>query len=242
MTIDTANVLCCLAIMSKTILVCGYGSGISDAVARHFGKEGFQVGLVARSKEKLEQAAEALKADGIQAAAFDANLADPAAVKAMVQKAKSALGSIAVVHWNAYGGGAGDLTSADPSELRAVFDVSVTGLVSAVQEALPDLKEQKGAVLVTGGGLSTYDPGVDGMAVAWGAMGLAVGKAAQHKTVGLLAAKLKGDGVYVGEVVVMGPVKGTAFDRGQATIEASGIANKFWELYSSRAETSVMYS
>jgi hypothetical protein len=29
--------------MQKTIIVCGYGPGISDAVANKFGGEGFQV-------------------------------------------------------------------------------------------------------------------------------------------------------------------------------------------------------
>ncbi len=47
-----------------------------------------------------------------------------------------------------------------------------------MQEALPDLEAQKGAVLVTGGGLSFYDPNVDAMAVQWNAMGLAIGMSA----------------------------------------------------------------
>ena len=49
----------------------------------------------------------------------------------------------------------------------------------------------------------------------------------------------KGDGVYVGEVVVTGLVKGTAFDSGNATLEASTIAEKFWQLYQTRDATSV---
>ena len=44
--------------MQKTIIVCGHGPGISDAVANKFGGEGFQVALVARSADKLEQARE----------------------------------------------------------------------------------------------------------------------------------------------------------------------------------------
>lgn len=229
--------------MSKTILVCGHGPGISDAVARKFGKEGFKVGLVARSKDKLEAAAAALKSSGIEAAVFPTDLSDPAAVKGLVEKARGALGPITVIHWNAYGGGAGDLTAAPSTELRAVFDISVTGLVAAVQAALPDLRAQKdAAVLVTGGGLAFYDANLDAMAVQWNAMGLAVAKAAQHKVVGLLAAKLKADGIYVGEVVVLGMVKGTVFDSGSATLEASTIAAKFWELYGARAEVSTNVS
>jgi len=65
------------------------------------------------------------------------------------------------------------------------------------------------------------------------------GKAAQHKTVGLLHEKLKPKGVYVGEVVVLGLVKGTAFDQGNATIEPAAVAERFWELSQKRAETTV---
>jgi NADP-dependent 3-hydroxy acid dehydrogenase YdfG len=229
--------------MSKVILVCGHGPGISHSVAQKFGSEGFSVALVARSEQKLAAAASALEAGGVHAASFPADLADPKAVKAVVARVRAKLGPIAVVLWNPYAGAAGDLTTADPAELHTPFDVAVTGLVAAVQEALPDLKVQKNAaVLVTGGGLAFYDPKVDAMAVAWNAMGLAIAKAAQHKLVGLLAEKLRGDGVYVGEVVVLGIVKGTAFDSGNATIEPSAVANRFWALYSARSPLSVNIS
>ena len=226
--------------MSKTIIVCGYGPGISDAVAKKFGAEGFSVALVARSADKLAAGVAALEAKGVKAAAFPADLGDPKAVKAMVAKVRATLGPVTVLHWNAYAGVAGDLTTASADDLRATFDVAVTGLVAAVQEALPDLKKEKNAaVLVTGGGFAFYDPKVDAMAAQYGAMGLAVAKAAQHKLVGLLGAKLAADGIYVGEVVVLGMVKGTAFDAGNATLEPSTIGNKFWEIYGARAELTV---
>ena len=229
--------------MSKTIVVCGYGPGISDAVANRFGAEGFSVALVARGADKLTAAVAALEAKGVKAAAFPTDLGDPKAVKAMVAKVHATLGPVTVVHWNAYAGLAGDLTTASVEDVRASFDVCVTGLVAAVQEALPDLrKEKNAALLVTGGGFAFYDPKVDAMAVQWNAMGLALSKAAQHKLVGLLNEKLKADGIYVGEVVVLGSVKGTAFDSGHATLEAGTVAAKFWEIYGARAEHSVVLS
>ncbi|HTJ85150.1 MAG TPA: SDR family NAD(P)-dependent oxidoreductase [Polyangiaceae bacterium] len=223
----------------KTILVCGHGPGISQAVARKFGKEGYAVALAARSADKLAAAAEELGKAGIQAKAFPTDLADLDACRKLVRDARAALGPIHVVHYNAYGGGAGDLTASPAEQLRTALDIAVVGLVAVTQEALPDLKANKGAILVTGGGFAFYDPQVDAMATQWGAMGVAVGKAAQHKTVGLLHAKLSGEGVYVGEVVVLGMVKGTAFDSGNATLEPSTIADKFFELEQKRAETSV---
>ena len=39
--------------MAKTMIVCGYGPGISNAVAQRFGAEGFSVALIGRSADKL---------------------------------------------------------------------------------------------------------------------------------------------------------------------------------------------
>lgn len=104
---------------------------------------------------------------------------------------------------------------------------------------LPDLRAAKGALLVTNGGLGVLDPKVDAMAVRIGSMGLAVANAAKRKLVGLLAARLEGEGVYVGEVVVMGLVKGTISDRGNAAIDPASVADKFWHLFTKREVVSV---
>jgi NAD(P)-dependent dehydrogenase (short-subunit alcohol dehydrogenase family) len=223
--------------MGKTILVVGYGPGISTAVAEQFGVSGFSVALVARNEAKLAAGVNALKAKGVEAAAFTADASDPAAIRAAVGKARAALGPIAIVHWNAYGGGeSGDLVTADPAAVRGVFDVAIVGLLATVQEALPDLKKEKGAVLVTNGAFGEDSPQMDAFAVSAKAMGLALANAAKHKLVGILAERLKADGVYVGQVTVAGAVKGTAWDSGNATLEAATIANKFWDLYQARKD------
>lgn len=228
--------------MTKTILVCGHGPGISDAVARRFGKDGFAVALVARNGERLEAAVAALRAEGVKACALRANLGDPVAVRAMVEAARRELGPITAVHWNAYASGAGDLLTASADEMRGVLDVGVTGLLAAVQAALPDLRAQAGesAVLITGGGFAFYDAGIDAMATQYHTMGLAVAKAAQHKLAGLLSAKLTPERVYVGEVVVTGMVKGTAFDMGNATVDPNDVAARFFDLYTRRAEATAL--
>jgi NADP-dependent 3-hydroxy acid dehydrogenase YdfG len=229
-------------VMAKTILVCGYGPGISSAVARRFGREKYAVALVGRTAERLAAGVAALEKVGVVAKAFPCDLSDPDAVRKLVAGARATLGPIAILHWNAYGHGAGDLTTAKTSELRGVLDVGVHGLVAAVQESLPDLKREKGSVLVTGGGFAYYDSAIDAAAVQYGAMGLAVAKAAQHKLVGLLHHKLRGEGVYVGEVTVLGMVKGTAFDSGQATLEPDAIAEKFWDIQTRREDVWVKFA
>jgi NADP-dependent 3-hydroxy acid dehydrogenase YdfG len=224
--------------MSKTIVIVGFGPGISTAMADKFGAEGFSVALVARNRERLVAGVQALRAKGVTADAFTADAADPASIRTALGQARGAFGPITVIHWNAYGGAeAGDLLSTEPAAVTGVFDIAILGLLAAVQEALPDLKSTaQGALLVTNGAFGEIDPQIDAMVIGMKVAGVALANAAKHKLVGLLAARLKGEGVYVGEVMVAGAVKGTAFANGGQGIEPSTIANKFWELYQARSE------
>jgi NADP-dependent 3-hydroxy acid dehydrogenase YdfG len=224
--------------MAKTIVVVGFGPGISASVAEKFGAEGFSVALVARNAGKLDEGVKALESKGARAKSYAADAGDPAAIRDAIAKARKDLGPITVVHWNAYGGaGAGDLLTAGPSQIRSAFDVAIVGLVAAVQEALPDLKQSKeGAVLITNGAFGDVNPQVDGTAVKFNSMDLALANAAKHKLVGLLAARLESEGVYVGEVMIAGTIKGTAWDQGNANIDPKTAADKFWSLYQDRKE------
>ena len=148
--------------MSKTIVICGYGPGISSAVAKRFGREGFQVALLARNEERLADGAASLEAGGIRAAAFPADLSRETDIEEAFQAVRTKLGDIAVLHWNAYATGAGDLLAVDAAATRAIFDVPVVGLLAAVKAALPDLERAKdGALLVTNGGFGLNDPVID---------------------------------------------------------------------------------
>ncbi len=223
--------------MPKTVVIVGFGPGVSTAVAERFGAAGFSVALIARNGDRLMAGVAALKARGVSAAAFTADAGDPALLRAAIGKARAELGPIAVIHWNAFSGEAGDLLAVDPAAVGRVFDVAVVGLLAAVHEALPDLKGAgDGAVLVTNGAFGEPAPMMDAFAVSMNAMGVALANAAKAKLVGLLSARLKGDGVYVGEVTIAGAIKGTPTDTGVGSIEGATVAEKFWSLYQARNE------
>ncbi len=225
--------------MSKTIVICGYGSGVSHAVAERFGREGFDLALAARSADRLQVAEQSFAARGLRVVGFSTDLASAEETQALIAHVHAQLGPLTALHWNAYTGGAGDLTQAGVPALRAVLDISVTSLVVAVQAALADLRAARGALLVTNGGLGLLDPQADAQAVQGGAMGLAVANAAKHKLARVLAEKLRADGIYVGEVMIAGLVKGTAWDNGSATVAPATVAEAFWDLYTRRAQFSV---
>jgi NADP-dependent 3-hydroxy acid dehydrogenase YdfG len=229
--------------MSRVFVVVGFGPGVSTAVAEKFGAEGFSVALVGRSEDRLAAGVQALKAKGIGAVAVPGDAADPTAIRGAIAKARAELGPLTVIHWNAYGGAeAGDFVTGDPAAVKDIFDIGVVGLLSAVQEALPDLKTADGgAVLVTNGAFGAMAPAMDALAVQMNVMGVALANAAKAKLVGLLAVRLKDDGVYVGEVTIAGAVKGTAW-AGEDGIEGSKIADTFWRLYQARDENRAMVS
>ncbi len=112
--------------MTRTILARGHGPGIvrtrSGASPCTRGASG--VALVARNAERLAAAAASLGQAGVSAKAFPCDLAKPDAVRAAVRDVRAAFGPITAVHYNAYAGGAGDLTTAPVAELHTVFETS----------------------------------------------------------------------------------------------------------------------
>jgi short-subunit dehydrogenase len=225
--------------MAKTIVVAGHGPGISRAVAERFAQAGFQAALIARNAERLAAGVRELEQKGIVARAFPADLGDADRARAVVARVRKELGPIDAIAWVAYSTAAGDALAAPAAEVRSALEIATASLLAAVHEALPDLRERKGAVLVTNGGFGLCDERIDAVCVDTQAMGLAMANAAKHKLVGMLAHRLRREGVYVGEVMVMGTVKGTAFDRGGPGLEPSTIASRFWDLYSARSPTFV---
>jgi hypothetical protein len=103
-----------------------------------------------------------------------------------------------VLHWNAYSGvDAGDLLTADTAALHGIFDVAVFGLLAAARESLPDLRSAgDGVLLITNGGFGDVTPETDAFVTSINADGVGLANATKHKLAGLLAQRLKGDGVY----------------------------------------------
>ncbi len=224
--------------MSETIVIVGFGPGTGTAVAKKFGENGFSLALVGRNEQKLAASVSELKAQGMNAFGFPADAGDTESIRAAIRAVRSQIGPITVIQWNAYSGlEAGDLLNVDLSSLRSIFDVSVFGLLAATEEALADLKGSgNGAILVANGAFGEASPEMDEISVRIPAMGLALSNAAKNKLAGLLAQRLKGEGVYVGEVMVHGAIKGTSSGNG-GSIDPAIIADKYWELYKSRSET-----
>lgn len=218
----------------KTLAVVGFGPGTASAVAQKFGSEGFSLALVGRSEERLRAGVSSLEARGIDAIAIAGDAGDESSICSAIRSARSQMGPLTVMYWNAFATDAGDLLAEDAEALHGIFDVAVFGLLAATQEALPDLKQSDGAaILIQNGGFGTISPEIDAYVTSSRMMGLALANAAKHKLAGLLAARLNDDGIYVGEVMVNGAIKGTPF-AGDNGIDPKVIADLYWRMYQSR--------
>lgn len=223
--------------MKRTLMIFGYGRGISQAMAQRFGREGFTLALVARRGEVLEAAVKTLQEQGISAHAFIADLADAAAAAQVVREVRTRIGDLAVLHWNAFADVDGNLLDAPPHSLQESLNIRVVSYLAAIQEALPDLQAAHGAVLATSGITAFDQPQINAFAQELGV--IAVSVAAQHKATALLALSLKARGVYVGEVIVNGFVHGTPGAEGQrGSVYPQDVAERFWQLYQARTPAS----
>eukprot|EP01124_Arcella_intermedia_P015566 TRINITY_DN22096_c0_g1_i1.p1 TRINITY_DN22096_c0_g1~~TRINITY_DN22096_c0_g1_i1.p1 ORF type:complete len:229 (-),score=32.04 TRINITY_DN22096_c0_g1_i1:39-725(-) len=222
------------------IVVAGYGSGISDAVAELFGSKGYSLALLSRTQAKLDEAAKKLQEKyKVKARGYAVDLARTEEVRAVLGKIREELGAVGVLFWNPYGAAKAAL-EATPEDVQGSILLTVSNLLVAVQDLQEELGREKGAVLVTGGGLALDNRELAKVAVAWGAATLAISKAAQRKTVDVLHWTLQPKGVYVGEVTVLAPVKGTPFDSsGTSTLTPQAVAQAFWDLNEKRDEVFV---
>src|SRR3989440_8363173 len=91
-----------LQLKGKTALVTGGSEGIGKGIARAFAREGVDVAICARRKDKLEAAAAEIgKESGRKVVPVAADLTKDADAKNFVEKAHQALGRIDILVNNA---------------------------------------------------------------------------------------------------------------------------------------------
>src|SRR5437773_7536391 len=78
----------------KNAIVTGGGSGINLAIARRYAENGARIGLIGRTKEKLDAAVDELRRAGGEASAHPADVRDYDALAAAIKSAREAHGEI----------------------------------------------------------------------------------------------------------------------------------------------------
>lgn len=132
---------------SKSILVTGASSGIGEAVARAFAREGGRVGIVGRRKERLLALAEEVALSGGFAALLQADLSDLAGLASLVDRARTALGGVDILVNAAGVNHRGPIDRWSPEELVEIVTLNLTVPITLARLLLPDMKNRGGAIV-----------------------------------------------------------------------------------------------
>jgi NADP-dependent 3-hydroxy acid dehydrogenase YdfG len=222
--------------MSKTIIIVGAGPGVGLAVAERFGAEGFRVGLVARNPASLAGLVEELKANGIEAAGFAADVMDRSGLVKAIGEAEARFGAIDVLEYGPKP--TVPLTTMTPRNIDVDNEaqhlgLSVLGAVAAVRAVLPGMLARKsGALLFTTAASAQYPVPFTA------SFGVAAGATLNYARV--LNQDLKVDGIYAGIVSVAGLVVPKGQETGPSPsglplMTAGDVADAHWRLYTERA-------
>jgi len=126
----------------QVVLVTGCSTGIGRALAIELQQRGHRTFATARNPESLRALAEI----GIETLALDVN--DQATVDAAVTHVIAKAGRIDVLINNAGVNSFGPLLETPVSELRALYETNVLGLVSVTQAVFPHLAAQRSGRII----------------------------------------------------------------------------------------------
>jgi NAD(P)-dependent dehydrogenase (short-subunit alcohol dehydrogenase family) len=137
-----------MRLADKVILVTGSCTGIGKAIARRCVQEGARVVLHGLETEWGEAVREELGAD--KSVLVIAELQDEATPALLVRTALDTFGRLDAVVNNAAWVASSNIHTTTPAFFRQMLEVNTLSAFFLIQEALPHLKERRGAVLNIG--------------------------------------------------------------------------------------------
>lgn len=236
--------------MSKTIAVFGAGLGLGTAVAHRFGREGYQVALVARRPAPLAALKATLASEGIEAEAFPADLSRPQDMAGLVESIRARFGRIDILEYAPISTTpfipAASLTS---QQLADTLNLHALTLIELVQIILPEMIDRGDGAILLGEG-STAVQGRPYMS------GVGPAMAAARNYIYSLHGELAPKGIYAGALTVSGLIAGSEGHRAITsgavkvdlpsgatlpTIDPNDLAEIYWDLVAKRDRVEVIH-
>jgi NAD(P)-dependent dehydrogenase (short-subunit alcohol dehydrogenase family) len=136
-------------------VVTGGSAGIGRAVVRELARRGWDVGLLARGQERLDDAAAEVRRLGRRAVAVSTDVADAEAVERATQRIEDELGPIDVWVNNAFTGAIAFFDELTPEEFERITAVTYGGFVNGTRAALRRMEPRgHGTVIQVGSALA----------------------------------------------------------------------------------------
>ncbi|MFT4007668.1 MAG: SDR family NAD(P)-dependent oxidoreductase [Lacrimispora sp.] len=144
----------------KTIAIIGAGKNLGLSLAKRFGKEGFQIALVARNGEKLQTMADELKDLSVEVTAFPADISKKEDILKTLADIKTKYGTIDVLEFSplTWDYPPASVLEMTPESVIYHFENQVMSAINIVNHVVPDMITRgEGALLFTTG-LSAFHP------------------------------------------------------------------------------------
>lgn len=133
----------------KVAIVTGAATGIGRATAVAFARKGIRLALADINMEKLAETEQQVRAIGGEAILIETDVADPKAVKAMVEKTIQAYGRIDYAFNNAGIEGDQNLTADCSLEnWKRVTDINLNGVFYCMKYEIPEILKHEGGAIV----------------------------------------------------------------------------------------------
>lgn len=134
----------------RVALVTGAGSGIGAAVALLLAREGARIAALDRDTETVRETVQKIEGAGGEALAVGADVSQAGAMQQAVAQAGDRWGRLDIVFANAGINGVwAPIEELAPDEWERTLAINLTGTFLTVKYAVPYLKRQGGAVIVT---------------------------------------------------------------------------------------------
>ena len=147
--------------MKKVGLVTGGGSGIGRAAAIALAREGYDVVVVGRRLDRLEESVALAARENLRLIAMPADVINPASVQSLFAAVKARFGRLDVLFNNA-GTSAPAIPIEDLSveQWSAVVETNLTGAFLCTQQAIKLMKTQdpRGGRIINNGSISAHAP------------------------------------------------------------------------------------
>lgn len=140
-----------MEIKGKVVIVTGASSGIGEATAREFGREGAKVVLAARRVDKLQSLALDINSmgNGAETLVVQADLSKLEDIQMLVAQTLEKFGCIDVLVNNAGFGRLDWLENLDPiKDIQAQIDVNVMGVIQTTRQVLPVMINQRAGSII----------------------------------------------------------------------------------------------
>lgn len=135
--------------MKKVALVTGSSRGIGRAVAYRLAQDGYAVCVnYVERRDKAEELVALLRKDGCEAMAVQADVAERAAVDAMVRRVEETFGGVTLLVNNAGVAGQAQFQDVTDELWDRYFSVNLNGARNTIQAVLPHMLHEKSGCII----------------------------------------------------------------------------------------------